>query len=210
MSKRKLPDGCEVRVAGIELRAAEDEQPKIVGHAAVFNKRSVDMGFVEVIEPGAFRDAIGASDIRALLNHNADIVLGRTTSGTLRVVEDEVGLFTETTPPDTQLVRDMVLAPMARGDITQMSFAFRLKPGPDGSWLEEDEDGTFIRTIREGGVEELFDISPVTYPAYPDTTVALRTIMDVAESEQQRQAIIRRAAEHRARCLRIMALDLRC
>lgn len=204
MSKRKLPDGLETRVAHIELREDSDT-PKIVGHAAVFNKLSLNLGgFRETIEPGAFENAIGESDIRSLFNHDPNFILGRSPD-TLSVREDKVGLFTETTPPDTQTVRDMVLEPMRRGDLTQMSFAFRIDKGGD-DWFEDD-DGRLVRTIKKGGVKELFDISPVTYPAYPDTDVAVRSIHDMLETDEERTRLIVAHAAYRARCIRLMVLD---
>jgi HK97 family phage prohead protease len=129
-------------------------------------------GFREKIAPGAFKKALKSSDVRMLWNHDPNIVLGRTTSGTLTLKEDKNGLYIENTPPDTQLVRDMVLSPIERGDVTQQSFGFTIKKD---SWEEPDENSNELptRTIEE--VRELFDVSPVTYPAYPDTTVALRS-----------------------------------
>ena len=204
MSKQKLPEGFETRVATIELRA-DGDVPKIVGHAAVFNKLSLNLGgFRETIELGAFENAIGESDIRSLFNHDPNFILGRSPD-TLSVREDDVGLFTETTPPDTQTVRDMVLEPMRRGDLTQMSFAFRIDQGGD-DWFEDD-DGRLVRTIKKGGVKELFDISPVTYPAYPDTDVAVRSIHDMLETDEERKRLITAHAAYRARRIRLMALD---
>ena len=209
MSKLQLPDGRETRVAHIQLRT-DGDTPKIVGHAALFNSLSLDLGgfmggYRETIEPGAFEDAIGSSDIRSLFNHDPNHVLGRMSAGTLDVREDDVGLFTETTPPDTQLVRDMVLEPMRRGDITQMSFAFSLNR--KGATYDEDDVGNVVRTIVKGGVKELYDISPVTYPAYPHTSVAIRSIMELLETEGERRRLMVAHAAYRARCIRLMVLD---
>ena len=211
MSKLQLPDGLETRVAHIELRE-DDGPPRIVGHAALFNSMSLDIGgfmggFRETIEPGAFDDAIDGSDIRSLFNHDSNIVLGRMSAGTLTVAEDDVGLLSETTPPDTQLVRDMVLTPMRRKDITQMSFAFSVKPGKAGAVFDEDDDGNVVRTIVAGGVRELYDTSVVTYPAYPDTTVAVRSLHDILETDEERKRLIVAHAAYRARCIRLMVLD---
>lgn len=167
-----------------EVRVREDGTRQIVGHAAVFGHLSEDLGgWREEIMPGAFRDALAASDIRALFNHNPDFVLGRTKSGTLRVSEDERGLYTETDPPDTQMVRDLVLQPMARGDIDQMSFAFRLKGKDSFEWIDDGDE--MVRRIKPGGVAEVFDISPVTYAAYPDTTVAVRSLHAILEHDEE-------------------------
>jgi uncharacterized protein len=161
--ERRFISATEVRVAG------EDNAPVIEGYAALFNSDSQDLGgFVERIAPGAFKDAIGKSDIRALFNHDANFVLGRVKSGTLEVEEDKRGLKIRNTPPDTQWARDLVTS-MKRGDVDQMSFAFRVG---DDEW--EKRDGVIYRTIKQ--VSELLDVSPVTYPAYTDTTVAARSL----------------------------------
>ena len=149
-------------------RDSKTKIPKIVGSAAVFNSLSENLGnFREQIAPGAFRKALKASDVRALFNHDPNYVLGRTTSGTLRLKEDSRGLWMELTPPDTQLIRDLVIAPIERGDITQQSFGFTVKKD---SW-EDIEGEVPTRTLLE--INELFDVSPVTYPAYKDTNVSI-------------------------------------
>jgi hypothetical protein len=160
-----------------ELRVirSEGEPTKIAGYAAVFNRDSEDMGFIERIAPGAFKKALKNSDTRALFNHDSNIVLGRESAGTLTLKEDERGLFMEVTPPDTQLVRDMVLTPIERGDISQQSFGFTVS---SDKWEDVDKDVP-KRMILE--VRELFDVSPVTFPAYPDTSVALRSLDQTKE-----------------------------
>lgn len=146
-----------------------DESGKIRGHAAVFNSLSEDMwGMRERIKPGAFRRSIREKqDVRALWNHNSDYVLGRTKSGTLTIAEDERGLLVEIDPPDTQWAKDLQES-IRRGDVDQMSFGFIV--GTDEWHMENDE---LIRDIIE--VKELFDVSPVTYPAYPATDVSVRS-----------------------------------
>lgn len=164
----------------IERRAEDDKAPVLIGHAAVFNSRSEDLGgFVEVIEPGAFARSLDA-DIRALFNHDTNIVLGRTRSNSLTLGEDGKGLRVEILPPDTQLVRDMVITPIERGDISQMSFGFRVRAG--GSRFEEDEDGTIVRILTD---LELFEVSPVTFPAYPETDVAVREFRSFVREKQK-------------------------
>ncbi|WP_249976083.1 HK97 family phage prohead protease [Vreelandella olivaria] len=165
----------EKRALACEVRAEiEEGQPaRIIGHGAVFNKRSeMIMGlFKEEIAPGAFDDVLG-DDVRALFNHDANFVLGRTRSSTLALSIDAEGLRYEITPPDTQTVRDLVLAPLSRGDITGSSFAFRV--APDGDEWREDEDGLIVRTINR--FSRLLDVSPVTYPAYQDAGAAARSL----------------------------------
>ena len=172
----------ELRVLKVsELRVKygkDDNKPMITGYAAVFNKLSEDLGyFREKIEPGAFKAAIKISDARALFNHNPDYVLGRQSNETLRLKEDDKGLYMEVDPPDTQFIRDLVIAPIERGDIREQSFGFIVE---SDKWenLDEKSDKEPIRTILK--IAELFDVSPVTFPAYPDTAVAVRSL-DVAK-----------------------------
>lgn len=142
------------------------------GHAAVFNQRSENFGgWFEVIAPGAFDEALQQDDVRALFNHNSDIVLGRTASKTLKLSVDERGLAVEIELPSTQTVADLVVAPIERGDVSQMSFGFRTKTG--GSRWDEDADGMTIRTLTN---LKLFEVSPVAFPAYPQTDVAVRSL----------------------------------
>lgn len=166
----------ERRIAVAELRVVSaDSGQKIAGHAAKFDLLSEDLGgFRERIAPGAFAKSIQSADVRALWNHDANIVLGRNKSGTLRLSEDSAGLAFEVDMPDTQLVRDMVLAPIARGDVNQCSFGFYTVAD---KWAKID--GEWVRTLLEC---ELFDVSPVTYPAYPQTDVAVRSLKAAQES----------------------------
>jgi HK97 family phage prohead protease len=156
----------------LELRTATPEaegesRPHIVGHAAVFNSLSEMLwGFRETIAPGAFRDAIAKSDVRALVNHEPSFVLGRKKNGTLTLWEDERGLAIDIDPPETQWADDLLVS-IGRGDIDQMSFGFTVA---EDSW--DTVDGETRRTIIR--VDELFDVSPVTFPAYPETDTALR------------------------------------
>lgn len=166
----------EVRsLAVAELRVeGEGEERKISGYAAVFNKDSLPLGwgsFIERIAPGAFKDVLASDDldVRALINHDPNQVIGRSTAGTLDLSEDKRGLQVSITPPDTQIARDLVVS-IERGDIDQMSFAFRV--GEETWNFSDDEAELDKRTITQ--VAELLDVSPVTYPAYPDTTVGVR------------------------------------
>lgn len=151
-----------------ELRAdTSGDAPAIVGYAAVFNVLSNELwGFREKIAPGAFAASVAEDDIRALWQHDTAHVLGRTKSGTLRLVEDEVGLQVRITPPDTQAGRDALIS-IGRGDVDAMSFGFRTL---DDEW-EEKADGLVVRTLKKA---KLYEVSPVTFPAYSATTVGVR------------------------------------
>jgi HK97 family phage prohead protease len=163
----------ERRVFGpteIRVKREEGSPPRIVGHAAIFNALSEDLGgFREEIARGAFRESVKDDDIRALFNHNPNKVLGRNTAGTLIVREDRDGLLVDIDPPQAQWAQDL-LESIERGDITGMSFAFRTNEGDD-EW--NTRDGVQVRRLKR---VRLFDVSPVTYPAYPDTDVAVRSL----------------------------------
>ena len=149
-----------------EFRIVEDKnQPKLVGYAAVFDKFSEDMwGFKERIAQGAFSESLKRKDdVRMLFNHDPNYVIARTTNGTLNLIEDKRGLYFEAIPADTQWEKDL-LTKIKRGDISQNSFGFVINK-------EEWDKTEKIRTLTE---VTLFDVSPVTYPAYKDTEVHVR------------------------------------
>jgi HK97 family phage prohead protease len=160
----------EIRSFTTELRmeTRDDGTQTVVGYASVFNTLSENLGgFREQIAPEAFNNVMG-DDVRALFNHDPNYVLGRTKSGTLSLGVDTTGLRYEFTPPDTTFARDLTES-LKRGDIDQSSFAFMVEAD------EWDESGdTPIRTITK--VSRLLDVSPVTYPAYPDASVGLRSL----------------------------------
>ncbi|VVD76447.1 hypothetical protein PEP31012_00867 [Pandoraea eparura] len=190
IEKRTLPEQpCELRSSG------ESGDPvTIVGYGAVFNSRSALMFgmFVEEIAPGAFDDVMN-DDVRALFNHDPNFVLGRTRSGTLRINVDQRGLAYTITPPDTQTVRDLVLAPMTRGDVTGSSFQFRVAQDGD-EWREEGQ--IVVRTIRR--FANLIDVSPVTYPAYDDSNASQRSLKAWKEARDD-NLHVRAINERRAR-----------
>ena len=157
-----------------ELRASIDidQRPIIEGHAAVFNQPSLEIfpfapGWREVIRPGAFNAAIKSNDVRALINHNDDRLIGRVSNRTLMLEEDEIGLKVRIYPPETSDARDLLT--LIRGKyISQMSFGFTV--AEDGEELDRDNKLRAIKTIGT-----LYDVSPVTQPAYPTTDVGLRS-----------------------------------
>ena len=162
--------------ANSEFRIQDTETGnKVVGYASVFNKQSEDLGgFREVIKEGAFSSVLD-NDVRALFNHDSNMILGRTSAGTLRLEQDEQGLKYEIDMPNTSFAKDLTES-MKRGDITQSSFGFIID---DDEW-NETEKGV-VRTINS--VRALLDVSPVTFPAYPDASVGLRGL-DTFKKEQ--------------------------
>jgi len=148
--------------------SAENEPAKISGYGAVFNSQSEDLGYFtelrEEIDPHAFDSVMSTNpDVRGLFNHDPNFVLGRTRAGTLRLSVDARGLAYEIDPPDTQAARDLMTS-MRRGDITGSSFAFIAKRDQ----YTDNPDGSITRRILE--FQELLDVSPVTYPAFPATS----------------------------------------
>jgi len=161
--ERRTVELTEFRLAPAEA----DGKRHMVGHAAVFDSLSQDLGgFFEEIRSGAFAEAVVSDDVRALFNHDPNYVLGRNTSGTLKLGEDVRGLSIDIDPPDTQWARDLAIS-IERGDINQMSFSFQTI---DDSWAH-DARGT-VRTLNK---VRLLDVSPVTYPAYLSADIAMRT-----------------------------------
>ena len=178
----------ERRLITTELRATtQDGKRKIGGYAAVFNSLSVVLwDFREEIAPGAFAEAIAKNNVRALWNHDTSEVLGASANGTLYLAEDATGLRFDLELPDTQRGRDAYTL-IERGDVGQMSFGFRSLP--DGSEWRIDEDGMYIRRLLKA---DLLEVSPVTFPAYPATSVGVRS--DVLGDEVQIPDAVRRAA----------------
>lgn len=168
---------ADVEPIAIEERSGA--QPKIRGLAAVYGARSRDLGgFTEVIEPGAFdhlidrRRSTAAEDVVALFNHDASHLLGRTAAGTLSLWSDSRGLWYEIDPiPNTTLGRDL-LEHLRLGNVRGSSFAFTVDEA--GQRYDRAEDGAITRHITR--VSGLFDVSPCTTPAYPDTTAAVRSL----------------------------------
>jgi HK97 family phage prohead protease len=154
----------------MEARAGENDARTLTGYAALYGSETRIAGmFREVIEPGAFRSALARQDdVRALFNHDPNHVLGRTKSGTLALSEDERGLKYTVTLPDTQAGRDLWTS-VQRGDVSQSSFAFSVDTD---EWREQKSDDMPLRVIKD---VHLFDVSPVTYPAYNETSVSARS-----------------------------------
>lgn len=162
-----------------EMRASDDPESRMVtGHAAVFDVLSHPMwDFREKIAPGAFTESLKTDDVRALWNHSPDHVLGRTKSGTLKLSEDERGLAFEMDIAPTQMGNDAIVL-IRRGDVSDMSFGFIVT---DDSW-EQEPGELATRTLK---VVSLLDVSPVAFPAYPETNIAVRSLNAWREIEAE-------------------------
>lgn len=167
-------DGDDGADGDLEGRAlAPSTVARVQGHAAVFNTYSAPLAtfwgerFVEQIAPGAFAKTIQEADVRFLVNHDPNLVLARTTNGTLALTEDNIGLAIAADLADTTAGRDLAIS-LERGDVTQMSFGMQVVVD---DW-DETAEGTPLRTVRE---VKLFDVSAVTYPAYESSDIGLRS-----------------------------------
>ena len=159
-------------VRDVEVRA-EDGKMRLSGYAAVFNDSSVPLPFKESIAPGAFRKTLSETpDVRLLINHEG-LPLARTKNGTLKLEEDERGLRFDADLADTQEGRD-IYELVKRGDVDQMSFAFRVI-------RQKWNDDRSRRVLTEVSLAD-GDVSVVTYPAYPTTTVEAREYLKEAIS----------------------------
>lgn len=182
----------------VELRAAPEGSSSpgtLVGYAAVYNTMSEDLGgWYETIAPGAF-DGVMGDNCCCLRNHEDDKLLGRTVSGTLRIESDSVGLRFECDLPNTSVGHDTAEL-VSRGDMPGCSFQYRVAPeGDSWDWSKPMP----VRTVRK--YSRLYDVGPVTFPAYPDTSVEVRTL------EGARQAF--EAAEAARRCQDLARARLR-
>lgn len=167
-----------IKAGELELRASNDSLPVIQGYTAVFDQEieinSFFGGFKETIRAGAFKRALKESqDVRALFNHDPNNIFARSTNGTLFMKEDSKGLYIEAQPADTVLGRDLVTL-VERGDVSGMSFAFTIRRV---IWEENnDEDELDRREILE--IDQLYDVGPVVYPAYDETTAEASRSID--------------------------------
>jgi hypothetical protein len=193
-----------------EFRVSDPDQPTTIqGYAAVFDSPGQGPYWTEELDPHCF-DAVMASnpDVRALFNHNPDHVLGRTASGTLDLSIDSRGLAYTISPPDTQLANDLMVS-LRRKDITGSSFGFVVARD---QWTD-NEDGTITRTILE--IDQLLDVSPVTYPAYDAANAQARSLPESMPVEfrsriEQREKpteLVKHEDEQRLNILTLIALE---
>jgi HK97 family phage prohead protease len=194
-----------VEDARLQHRAEEDKPSRLVGYAAVFNVwttlyQSPTLVVRERILPGAFRNAIAeGQDVRALINHDSSLPLGRTRAGTLRLVEDSVGLYFECDLPDTQVARD-VAENVRLKNLSSCSFAFVPRSGGE-TVTTRTEDGVTYQDVEISDVD-LYDVSVVTYAQYESTSVSLRAQQLADQARQNHWLETRRS---RLRLLEIAA-----
>jgi HK97 family phage prohead protease len=160
-----------------EIRAETGETPHLKGYAAKFGILT-DMGwFKEKIKAGAFDEVLKDSDARALKNHDPNLLLGRESSGTLRLESNSVGLKFEIDVPDTTTGRD-TLEEVRRGDLAGCSFGFTVS---EDAWMHKEGEKSERTILR---IDRLFDVGPVTFPAYEDTTVVARSVQVLHDQRQ--------------------------
>jgi len=168
-----------------EVRVIEDKSGAkyITGKAAVFNKLSQDLGgFREKLGRKAFENCLKRCDVRALRNHDPDKLLGRTKAGTLELWTDDDALWYKARVGNTSAHRDTV-ENIASGDMDGSSFSFTVGEGGD-KWERSGDD--VIRTVNE--IRDLFDVGPVTYPAYLDTSTGMRMLGECRSFDQWKEA----------------------
>ena len=171
----------------VNYREDGEGMPKEIGGIAAVINSVTDLGyFEEVIMAGAFDNALSKDyDIRCLFNHEADLILGRTKADTCKVFVNGDGNLEYTWVPDYENPTHMsVVRSIMRGDITQSSFAFTIK---EQNWSESEKYGSMgKRSIKM--IDNLYDVSPVTYPAYEDTEADARSIAQLRDQELEIEA----------------------
>jgi len=181
MSKPKIETGrIERRTTShkveVRMEGKGEESRKVIGYAAKFDEESELLGWdwVETIEKGAFDDVLG-DDVRALFNHDNNLILARSAAGTLTLSVDDIGLKYEYETPDVTYANDL-LVNIRLGNINQSSFGFTVE---EAEWVKIETDDNFTKWVRHiKKVKRLFDVSPVTFPAYSTTEVSVRSFTD--------------------------------
>lgn len=180
MSEPKAPETRALALARAELRVeTRDGKPVLVGYAAVYDSWSEDLGgFIERVRPGAFDRAIReGQDVRFLVNHNRDLVLGRSRAGTLALEADATGLRFTVTPPASDLAAHYIEC-VTRGDIDGCSFRF---------YVAKEAWNFSADPVQRDLIDVDFDdVCLATYPAYTDTSAAVRSLDEHRRSQPRR------------------------
>ena len=170
-----------VAYSNLEVRA-ENDGKTLIGYAAVWDSPSEFMGFTEFVKRGAFTKTLNdGADVRLLIDHDG-VPLARTKSGTMALEEDERGLRVEAELDPMNPDAARIMSAMKRGDLSQMSFAFRTIKD---SWNND-------RTVRELREVQLFDVSVVTFPAYEQTVAELRRHQETVTLQSTAGVLLRK------------------
>jgi HK97 family phage prohead protease len=198
----------------VAIQTRAEGAPKVAaGYAAVFYRKGdpatqypLWQGCVERIHAGAFDRALAeGDDVRGLFNHDPSQLLGRTASKTLRLAVDEKGLSYENDLADTTVARDVAIH-LERRDVTGSSFSFN--PEKVEWTTEKTDDGVMIE-VRNIYSVRLFDVGPVTFPAYEGTEANTRSLQEERSAFREAQEAPDSAAETDSRRLRAAMLRLR-
>lgn len=176
-------------IQSAEIRADENSENGerfIEGYAALFNQRTLigspKYGFYESIKEGAFSDVMG-DDVRCLINHNQNYIIGRTKSKTLEISVDEKGLKFRCKLPKRSYADDLADA-ISSGDVDGCSFSFQVK---SQEWRWATKEGEIDERVITK-FSKLLDVAPVTYPAYQGTSVSKRSMADYDEAKKVHEA----------------------
>ena len=168
----------------LRVNEADGKDTVIEGYASVFDSWSEELGgvmpFREKVCKGAFSESIANDDIRALFNHNPDKILGRNKAGTLELKEDDKGLYVSIKPPNARWAKDLMQS-IKRGDVDSMSFGFSVVLD---KWYS-DSEGCDVRELIK---VKLYDVSPVTFAAYPATECDVRSVYNIRQSQLAKEA----------------------
>ena len=201
IERRTVTHKVELRMEG-----EGDEAAAVVeGYAAKFNEESELLGYdwVEVIEEGAF-DGVLEDDVRCLFNHDSNLVLARNKAGTLTLEVDSVGLKYRYTTPNITYAQDLA-ENIRLGNVNQSSFGFIAE---ETKWEKIETEDNFVKYVRKiVKVKQLFDVSPVTYPAYSTTEVSVRSFDEFKGKDTQKPTEKTKAEKYRERQLYLLSLS---
>lgn len=180
---------CTFRMQDIQTRDDLNENPTAEGYFVVFDSTyNICEGVTESISRGAFDDSIN-DDVRALFNHNSDLILGRTSANTLELRQDDKGLWGRIyfNRDDSDAMN--AYARIKRGDVTGCSFGFEI--AEEDKEVREDKSVHF--TIRK--VKPLYEVSPCVFPAYKATSIGARDEQDTENRKEQAEALLKEQAQ---------------
>jgi Escherichia/Staphylococcus phage prohead protease len=174
MEKIRMKNNLERRIlkpssAGVTFRGADDGERILTGMAIVYDQDSDYLGFYEQIAPGAATEALKISDVRFLISHNAELILGRTKSGTLELTENQYGVRFVCRLADDSPLADTAFSTVKRRDTSGCSFKFTASTVEGDDEWTRDEEGEWHRRIYK--IDNIYDFCITAFPAYPSTYV---------------------------------------